>query len=151
MQITVTTEIPSRRIADLFVTAIESGDPVTCAARGGWCYGVYWQSKGVDPRISDTVWYDDPATYERDDFQLEIWEVADENAYVRGAGDKANIENGALKVHKIGKEQIAAGLTKLAASKDYGHHYADIINENDDASTADTFLQFVVLGEVVYG
>lgn len=30
-------------------------------------------------------------------------------------------------------------------------HFADIIAENDDATTADVFLQFALMGELVYG
>lgn len=30
-------------------------------------------------------------------------------------------------------------------------HFANIISENDDAETADVFLQYAVLGEIVYG
>lgn len=144
----ITTEITSQRIADLFVSAIESGDPVTTASKGGWCYGIYWQSKAA--KALKGLWYAEAATYDRPDFQLEIWEVADENAYVRGAGDKANIKNGSLKVHKIGCDQIQTGLRKLAASKDYGHHFADVANDNGDAATADIFLQFVLFGEEKY-
>lgn len=33
----------------------------------------------------------------------------------------------------------------------YPQHWADIINESDDANTADVFLQCVVFGEVIYG
>jgi hypothetical protein len=147
--ISVPTDITYRRIADLFVTAVESGDPVTTASKGGWCYGLYWQTKSAEPPDGNTPWYDQPALYERPDFQIEVWEVADENAYRRGAGDEANIKSGALKVHAIRREQIAAGLQKLATSK-HAHHFADIVNENDDAATADIFLQFVCFGEERY-
>ena len=33
----------------------------------------------------------------------------------------------------------------------YPRHYADLIQGNDDAETADVFLQLCVLGEVLYG
>lgn len=81
----VTTQVSTRRIADLFVSAIESGDPVTTASKGGWCYGIYWKSKATKPPGGKTPWYDQPALYERKDFQVEVWEVADENAYMRAS------------------------------------------------------------------
>jgi hypothetical protein len=36
-------------------------------------------------------------------------------------------------------------------ANDYPAHFADILNESDDANTADIFGQLVILGEVVYG
>jgi len=35
--------------------------------------------------------------------------------------------------------------------KNHRRHFADIIGENDDATTADVFFQLAVLGDVVYG
>jgi hypothetical protein len=36
-------------------------------------------------------------------------------------------------------------------AKDYDWHFMNIITEDDDAITADVWLQCVLLGEVVYG
>jgi len=33
----------------------------------------------------------------------------------------------------------------------FNSHYDDVINENDDATTADVFLQLVVVGNVIFG
>jgi hypothetical protein len=33
----------------------------------------------------------------------------------------------------------------------YTRHFADFINQNDDAITGDVFLQCCLLGEVLYG
>ena len=35
--------------------------------------------------------------------------------------------------------------------EDFKSHYEDVINENDDATTADVFLQLVVMGNVIFG
>jgi hypothetical protein len=43
---------------------------------------------------------------------------------------------------------IRKGLTLLAEK--YPRHWADFLSENDDASTADVFLQLCLFGEVVY-
>jgi hypothetical protein len=40
--------------------------------------------------------------------------------------------------------------TELMAEK-YDWHFMDVIMDNDDAVTADVWLQCVLLGEVVYG
>ena len=36
-------------------------------------------------------------------------------------------------------------------SEKYTHHFADLINENDDAITGDVFLQLCLFGELIYG
>lgn len=36
-------------------------------------------------------------------------------------------------------------------AKDYTHHFDDLIRENDDAITADVFLQLSLFGDVIYG
>jgi hypothetical protein len=33
----------------------------------------------------------------------------------------------------------------------YPRHYADLVEENDDAITGDVFLQLAVFGELIYG
>lgn len=35
--------------------------------------------------------------------------------------------------------------------ENYPDHYKDVINENDDAYTADTYLQLCVMGDIVFG
>jgi hypothetical protein len=35
--------------------------------------------------------------------------------------------------------------------KEYPSHYADLVEENDDAITGDVWLQLAVFGEVIYG
>lgn len=45
--------------------------------------------------------------------------------------------------------RVAEGTAKMA--KDYDWHFMNIITEDDDAITADVWLQCVLLGEVVYG
>lgn len=47
------------------------------------------------------------------------------------------------------KESIEKGLQVMADK--YPRHFNDIITENDDAETADVFVQCAVLGEVVFG
>lgn len=44
---------------------------------------------------------------------------------------------------------IQRGLDLMA--RDYPKHFSNIIAENDDAETADVFLQLALLGEIKYG
>ena len=50
---------------------------------------------------------------------------------------------------ELTREKIEVGL-QLMASK-YPRHFTDFIDENDDATTGDVFLQCCLLGELVYG
>jgi hypothetical protein len=49
----------------------------------------------------------------------------------------------------LGKSEIEKGLSLMAEA--YSKHFSDFIEENDDADTADTFLQLCLFGEVVFG
>jgi hypothetical protein len=122
-------EISPERIADLFITAIESGDPVTTAARGGWCNGI--NLKGPLP---DGNWYADPKLY-AGKFTLEIIEVDDEST-------------GHETKHRVGRRAIEKGLAVMA--KDFPKLFQWIVDDNVDASCADIFLQCVVFGEEKY-
>ncbi len=52
---------------------------------------------------------------------------------------------------RLNYRSIKRGLQLMAESKEYAHHWRDFIAEDDDAITADVFLQFCLFGEVVYG
>lgn len=49
----------------------------------------------------------------------------------------------------INMTTMHTALITLAAK--YPRHFADLLSENDDATTADVFLQLCVFGEIVYG
>jgi hypothetical protein len=50
---------------------------------------------------------------------------------------------------EVNAEKLTAGL-RLMREK-YPKHYADVIGENDDATTADVLLQLAAFGEIIYG
>ena len=52
---------------------------------------------------------------------------------------------------KLDLKAIQKGLQLFAESKTYAHHWHDFLAENDDAITADVFLQLCLYGEVIYG
>ena len=39
----------------------------------------------------------------------------------------------------------------FSTDPEHSHHYEDLVNENDDATTGDVFLQLAVFGEVIFG
>jgi len=49
----------------------------------------------------------------------------------------------------IGLLEVKAGLRSMAEKAP--RHFADLLNENDDAITHDVFMQHIVFGEVIYG
>lgn len=50
---------------------------------------------------------------------------------------------------RLDLKRLEKGL-KIMAEK-YPRHFADVMNENDDACTGDVFLQCCVFGDVIYG
>lgn len=125
-------EISPEMIANLMTTAIESGDPVTTASKGGWCSGIYWKSKESTP--PDGYWYSEPKTW-ANGFQIEVIEVDDE-------------ETGHETAHKLDKAKVAKGLSMMAAC--YGHLFSQITTDNVDAPCADIFLQCCLFGGEKY-
>jgi hypothetical protein len=146
MQVTVKYTITPEQIANLMISAIESGDPVTTASRGGWCWGIYWHERTATPP-GDGLWYADAAfwaNYPR----VQIIEVADENKYDRAADEAANIKSGAFKVHTVRAAQFRAGLAIMA--RKFPKQFGEILNDNADAPAADLMLQCILFGDEKY-
>jgi len=129
----ITIKISPKRIADLMISAIE-GNHMTRA----WCVGVHlsgtWEKK---INTLSHPWYSDPRLYEGE-FTVEVVELTD--AF---AGRERN------KTHRLNQEDFAEGLRLMAER--HGRHFGDFMAKNDDAITADVFLQCVALRDVVYG
>jgi len=51
----------------------------------------------------------------------------------------------------LDRAAIARGKNLMESDEQYSRHFADVLNENDDADTGDVFLQLCVFGEVIYG
>ena len=127
MKITTTVEVSARRIADMFVSAIE-GNHITMS----WCDGVFLSSAWPVPQHK--WWYDDPRVFEGD-FRIMVMEIADH--------DDDDIE------HTVTQVELRRGLETMASK--YPKHFNAMMDENDDGITADVFLQCVALNDVVYG
>ena len=78
------------------------------------------------------------------------WEKPFEGGYLMISDIQADDPQLKDKPVRLDLQAIEKGLKLLAASEDYRHHWCDFIRENDDATTADVFLQFCVFGDVVY-
>lgn len=51
--------------------------------------------------------------------------------------------------HYLTLKDVRKGLRLM--KKEYPYHYADLVEENDDAITGDVWLQLAVFGELIYG
>jgi len=129
--------VTAKQIANLMISFIESGDPVT----RGWCEGVYLETSGSARIDRHNVWYGETALWAADDWMIRVLEDEDET----GDPDQC-------KAHLISKKEFIAGLTALATAENgaYSKHFNDIISENDDAATADILMQFILFGKEVY-
>jgi hypothetical protein len=109
------------------------------ALEGGSNYWYYIGKKAM--AIVDEVFPSDGNTPTVD----RIWAAikAGKEIEIRDAEDPREV------LGKISLASIANG-EQIMAEK-YPHHFADIINENDDAITGDVWFQLATMGEVVYG
>lgn len=132
----VSIEISPKDIASLMVTVVE-GNYMTRA----WCAGIFIKK----PKYSrlehgnDDPWYAQPMLYSQP-FEIEVHEIIDESKHAVGKN---------LKKHALTSVDFAKGFSLMVANSP--HHFADFINGDYDIVTADVFLQYATLGEVVYG
>lgn len=138
----LTIEVTPRQFADLMITFIESGDPVT----NGWCQGVYVHAAGpnthtlIESNKRHRPWYDMEEVFADPTLKLRVTEINDDG----GEEGTADID------HFVSFSDIGSGLEKLARAKSYSHHLADLLADHGDAATADIVMQFIVFGEEKY-
>lgn len=63
--------------------------------------------------------------------------------------DVEDMENNVGKKYRVDFNALCKGAEIML--KNFPKHYADILHGNDDATTADVFLQCAVFGDVIYG
>lgn len=127
--VSATVEVPFKRITDCITGAIEGGSTY-------WCNRFTNLPASEDLRSEirsrGDVWYDEPEFWERGGgAHVEFDKPTDDDPGFRDIG------------------HLQAGLATMAQIAP--SHFADLINETDDATTHDVFLQCVLLGEIVYG
>lgn len=131
----ITLFISPETIANMFVSAIESGDPVTTARKGGWCEGIYLEPTGKNIITHGDPWYGEAETFKNPELKIKITEVDDEST-------------GHITRHIIGLSDIARGLHVMA--KDYHAYFGMVLSGDTDAPCADIFLQCILFGEEKY-
>lgn len=143
MDITVSQKVSLERIADLLCSALEGGSN-------------YWYM--IQDKVEPKIWSIDERPVYKDK------ETARKNINVHYLHYYPLNEGGALMIDderaddpelkkpvRLDLERVKKGVELFASSKEYAHHYRDFIQENEDAITADVFLQFCIFGEVIYG
>jgi len=128
MKIAITVDVTDKRIAYLLSAAFEGGV-------GYWCQIVGYV-KPDDPRSV----LGDETIYRHIDYPLTGGAVRCRVV------DEAVEDPGTL---ILDREAIKRGLRLMA--QEWPQHWADFMDESEDASTADVFLQCALLGGVVYG
>lgn len=122
---TPTLNIPIERIADLVVTAVEGGST-------DWLKDLHLKSLGgvLPPsEPSDTqTWYARVPVY------------ADPDAEI--------VAQTKLGIAFLKRSEWEKGL--LVFASEYTEHFADFLSDNEDATTADVFMQCVIFGECVF-
>lgn len=129
--VTVPINFSAKRIADLITTFAESG----CSTE--WCF-----SMSTTPELKALPglgpWYAKPELYSNPAFMLSI------------KVDKITEDDTGMRyIDLLG---LARGLQLLATKSDgaYAHHFRDILQDNEDAATADIYMQMVCFGEEVF-
>lgn len=131
----ITIDIPAATIAQLFASAIEGGDAVTTASRGGWCSGIYWKSKDLpESQLPRGAWYTNANIYTRP-LALQIVEIVNETT-------------GRKRSHWIGSGDVARGLAVMA--RVFPRQFEQVLQDNVDGPCADAFLQSMLFGKEKY-
>ena len=130
MKIKTEIEIDDSRIADLLCCGMEGGIGYWAVIVDYVQPPVVWTAKGWD-----------------DDVYKHIqWPMSQGGAVIL-----EEIEEEKPKRLTLDRAALERGLQLMANDPDYKHHFANFLNETDDAETGDVFIQFAVLGKVVYG
>lgn len=132
----VSIDIQAKDIADFMASVIEGNHMVRA-----WCGGIYLisPSETLLTMKNDSPWYSIPGLYSSR-FEIEIHEILDESKEAKGKN---------LKKHLVSSTDFAEGFRLMLEKSP--RHFADFISGNYDSITADVFIQYVALKEVVYG
>ena len=129
---TVPTKVTPQQICNLLCTAFD-GDMTSC-----------WASARVEmPDDPDWSW----CTAE----ERKTWESVRKCYVASMCGGRVILIDHEEddKEYILDREALRRGVEVMA--KDFPSHWADFINENDDAVTGDVFVQCCVFGDTVYG
>lgn len=122
IEVKTVTVVTYEQIANAFIGAVEG-------ASAYWCKRLELLAPAKEC-LNDDIWYAATDLYRAGNFKIRAYPD----------DDKAVV---------FGKPDLRKGLALMA--KNSPGHYQDLINDNDDASTHDALVQYVIFGQIVYG
>lgn len=137
----VTLEIPEQRLRDMLVSAFEGGSTYWCVIEK------YQFAKGVSHSdFKEGGRFTDPDNYHHPSQLIPFHPGCAVVISVSGDEDQEG------KTFNLDREALERGIQLLAESKQCPpRHFAAFQSENDDAETADVYLQLCLFGDIVYG
>lgn len=144
-------EIPLERVYSLLVSALE----------GGSNYWYMVQKEILPPMpytFTDNIWMKER---EKDARYINTCEIALNEGGALMIDDERADEPEIKSPVRLDLDAIKKGLQAWATDAmkpdddktrtAHPHHWGDFLSENDDAETADCFLQYCIFGKVIYG
>ncbi len=132
-------EVPVERVHDMFTCAFEGGSNY-------WCHRI--ASFNLAPGLSKADFHEGGKLHNGRYNGLKELVPTTEGCSLTLRVDNPNDGPDVIDV-VVGPAEVKKGLEVMASK--HGRHFADLINENDDANTADVFLQCCCFGEVIFG
>jgi hypothetical protein len=126
--------IPEERLHDIFCNAMYSSREFIVIPEEWDRIEAHWKSK-LNKDVREK--YPDPY------IERKMW------AYIEAGKHIAFYDEYQEQFCELSWHRVTDGTAKMA--KDYDWHFMNIITEEDDATTAEVWLQCVLLGDVVYG
>lgn len=122
--------ITVKRVMDLIVGAFEGGS--------NYWYLITNYEQSINPKERGTI--------PRCAFGGGYIEFCDKDEYYE---HKSRNTINECQVWRLDEDAMKRGLA-LMVTKEYIHHFANFVQEKDDANTADIFLQLSLFGEIIY-
>lgn len=144
---TVQVRVSVLRVAQLLCTAFEGG------VSASWCrVSRYVQAPKADRRMildgDQTQWLDGKPMPSHQTWKPRYWPAYD-GLLCGGSVVLRDIEDESRPPLVLDRAAIARGLQLMAEKSP--EHWGDFLDEREDATTGDVFLQYALLGELVYG
>lgn len=128
----LTLMLPHQRIADLLSACIDT-------PAGDWLRRLTVGAVADRSGISNSApWYGQGAYWSKPDAAVLVT-----------VDNPVNDDNGETLQKRLTLKDFIRALA-LMAGRDYGHHFADFLRENEDSMTGDLFMQLAVYGEEVF-
>jgi hypothetical protein len=126
------------------ITQTRDADDFKNLLYSAWHYSTYWCGIDCDPAVD---WYNAkfPETSDLPCIEDKLW------AYLKHDPSHKIAVRDAETGERFGLRWSMILEGSQVFAQDFPRHYDDFITQNDDAVTADVWLQCVCLGDVVYG